>query len=651
MKEFLLSLSRGVNPKLLSNKELDLVRFLEKLKCVELKDNLYIIAKKHFFGSVDIAMSGTGFLEAYSSEIKKDLLIEPNDLLGATKGDIVVVKRVYSGNRRAKGKVVAILKRKYQNLVVYLKKTNNRITAHNIKTDLITPINATQKSLRLLPKNTILTIDSISTNIKEVLGTIDQVGVDEKISMALFNKVEEFSYEAKKEIESYGDSVDASLYPNRVDLRDLDFVTIDPYDAKDFDDAVYFDVDRCVIYVAIADVSSYVHPYTKLDMEAKKRGFTIYFPHKSIPMLPRILSEKLCSLQPHVDRLAYTFKITLDPKTYEVKKEELFESIINSSRRFNYEEIDEILDGKKVDKEDEKLLPWIFELNKAIRVIRERRLKKGYTFATDEIKIHLDADNKSISKTTIGKQTASHELIEDCMLLANKASAKMLESGIFRVHPTVSPKSIEALLEDIMEFGIFVESIPDTHKLILNIQKKAKEMGIQEDIDKLIIRSQKQAFYSHKKDIHFGLGFKEYSHFTSPIRRYSDLMLHRLLKSLKTPKEHRYLLTNIESDCKSVSILERETDKVVRDFTDRKYARWANDNLNGIFQARIKYIKKSTIAILQSPIIGARIILQEEDLELFSLVDIKIISVDLLRGKIYGEVVARYEEEKIKIKE
>ncbi|CAA6807408.1 MAG: 3'-to-5' exoribonuclease RNase R [uncultured Campylobacterales bacterium] len=639
MREFLLSLDPGVNPKLLSGKELDLIRFLEKLKVIELKNNIYRTVKKHYFGKIDIAVSGTGFLESFNSSIKKDLLIEPNDLLGASRGDIVVARRVHSGNKRAKAKVIGILKRKYQNLIVYLRKSNNKITAHNIQTNLLTPINATQKSLKILPRNAILVLDSLTSNVKHVLGTIDDPSIDEKISMAMFNKQEEFSDIALNEIKSYGDKVDAKLYPNRTDLRDLDFITIDPVDAKDFDDAVYYDTENSTLYVAIADVSSYVHPFTQLDMEAKKRGFTIYFPHKSIPMLPRPLSENLCSLKPNVDRLAYTFKIKLDPETYEVKSEELFEAIINSKRRFNYDEVDVIFETNKIDKSDVKLLPWMNELNRVIRIIRKRRLKKGYEFQTNDIKIHLDEETKLIDKTTIEKQTPSHELIEDCMLLANKASAKKLTDGIFRVHPPVSPKSIEALLEEIMAFGIFQETLIDTHKLIITIQKKAEDLGIKEDIDKLIIRSQKQAFYGHKKEGHFGLGFDEYSHFTSPIRRYSDLMLHRLLKSLKSPKDYQYLLKNIEADCKSVSSLERETDKVVRDYTDRKYARWAEANMNKTFKASIKYIKKTSIAIIQEPIRGVRVILNEEDLELFSEVDIKIISVDILKGDIYGELV------------
>ena len=154
--------------------------------------------------------------------------------------------------------------------------------------------------------------------------------VDEKISLALFDKKEFFTKEAETEAKSHGDFVDKSYYPNRVDLTNLPFCTIDPVDAKDFDDAIYFDVAKHTLYVAIADVTEYVFPMGPIDKEAVERGFSIYFPHKSIPMLPRSLSENICSLKPNVDRLAYTFKITLDPLTCKPLKEELFESVIHS---------------------------------------------------------------------------------------------------------------------------------------------------------------------------------------------------------------------------------------------------------------------------------------------------------------------------------
>ncbi|WP_024790030.1 RNB domain-containing ribonuclease [Lebetimonas sp. JH292] len=220
---------------------------------------------------------------------------------------------------------------------------------------------------------------------------LDDPWVDEKISLALYNKKEEFSKFAILEAESYGDFVDKSMYPQRIDLTEKYFCTIDPVSAKDHDDAIYFDKDENALYVAIADVSEYVYLNGNIDKEAKERGFSIYFPHKSVPMLPRALSENICSLKENEDRIKFTFKIVLD-KNNNVIKEELFEAIINSKRKYSYERVDEFLAGKleNIDKTDEEILSWLLPLWKKIKHIRYERLKTGLDFESDEIRMSLD---------------------------------------------------------------------------------------------------------------------------------------------------------------------------------------------------------------------------------------------------------------------
>ena len=619
------------------------INTLIKLKAVKKLANSYKLNPKYKIGTIDIAQSGTGFLKTFGDEKDKDLLIESSNLMGANRGDIVLAKRVFTKTRtRAKAKVLLVLDRENNFSVVYTKIQQNRIVGINISTTLTLNIAASQKSLKQLPLGTLLKIENETNNIVEVLGTLDDPRVDEKISLALYNKREEFSKESETEAKAHGDWVDKSLYGDRVDLTKLPFCTIDPVNAKDFDDAIYFDKDNYILYVAIADVSEYVYEMGHIDKEAKQRGFSIYFPHKSIPMLPRSLSENICSLKPNVDRLAFVFKITLDKKTLKPIKEELIDGIINSKKRYSYDEIDLFLqsDLSKTDETDKKILKFLLPLFKVTKKLRFERLKSGFEFLSTEIRMQLDKSQNLIS-TRVEAETPSHKLIEDCMLLANKAASKRIKRGIFRTHDNPTYDKLQDLLDNLSLVGIEVDFITDIPKMIRDIQSVADRLEIREEVDKLIIRSQKKAKYESLNKGHFGLGFDSYTHFTSPIRRYSDLTLHRLLKADKKgdKKRFNFLLENIDKICEDISSLERESDRVAWDYMDRKYARWAALHVGEDFKAIITGVQKSVIAKLDDEIKGARLFLLDDDLELFEQVLVKIIEVDIPSSKIYAKVI------------
>ncbi len=646
MKEFLIKLATtGVKEKDLLKRDKELIRELSLLHAVKKKKDIYKLASRFRAGVIDIAKNKTGFLEVLASKKKKDLLIEPSDLNGASKGDLVIAKRIFTKSGRPKAKVIFIVEKKFVTNIVYTDENQGRIVGVNIKTEMTTDIAASQKSLRKLPLNTVLKLDSQTNAILEVLGVLDDPKVDEKISLAIYNKKEEFSKEAEAEAKSHGDFVDKSMYPERVDLTNLPFCTIDPPTAKDFDDAIYFDTENFILYVAIADVSEYVFMMGPIDKEAKERGFSIYFPHKAIPMLPRALSENICSLKPNEDRLTFTFKITLDRETLQPIKEELLETIIHSKRRFTYDEIDRYLAGdtKNASDTDKEILKYLLPLYEVTKRLRKERLKKGFDFSNPEIEMELD-ENQNLLRTYIEKETPSHALIEDCMLLANKAAAKYFKKGIFRTHEKPDFDKLRELLDDLALIGIFADFSHDVHELILNIQKKAKESGMKEHVDKLLIRSQKQAKYTFENIGHFGLGFEKYTHFTSPIRRYSDLILHRLLKAIikKDEKKERFIMDNLEPLTVKISELERESAKVAWDFMDRKYARWAKEREGEIFTAVITDPEKNPIAIIEDETAqGCRVFLLDQDVELFDRVKIKIISSNIATTKIIGKIVER----------
>ncbi len=637
MREFLYALTKGVQKDDIPKNYEYLIHDFSKLKSIKQHKNIYKLNSDYRFGLIDITRSNLGFLEVIAEDKVKDLLIETKDLQNSSKGDIVLARRIYSHYGRPKAKVVYIVKKKDVYQVVYTKKINKKIVGINIKTGLENIISASQKSLKELPQNTVLKIDNKTSSIVEVLGILKDPKVDEKISLAIYDKKEKFSKKSELEAKSFGDFVDKSMYPNRVDLTHLPFCTIDPATAKDFDDAIYYDIKNHTVYVAIADVSEYVFYQGSVDKEAVKRGFSIYFPHKSIPMLPRALSENICSLKPNEDRLTFTFKMKINPKTLEVEKEELIETIINSKKRFTYKEVDSIL---SVSNDKDTMTSYIIALNKLAQKLRKKRLEKGYDFHSSEIRMILDED-QNLLKTVKELETPSHSLVEECMLLANKAAAKMFDYGIFRTHEPPSYDDISNLLEQVAELGIFVHYKTDLHSLILEIQQKAKKLGLEEHVDKLIIRAQKQARYSAENIGHFGLGFKRYTHFTSPIRRYSDLTLHRLLKAIikKDNKFKEYLLKDIKSLCEKLSELERESDKVAYDYMDRKYARWAKSNLDEIIDAIITSAHSTPVATSNGEIKGARIYLVDCEAELFEKLRIKLIGSDIATTKIIGSKI------------
>jgi len=644
VKEFLLQLGLGYESEEIPSNYKSLINDLLRLKAISLKNGLYTLDSRYRAGKIDISFSGTGFLETFANKEMKDLIVEGYDIHGALKDDIVIAKRLHTKSGRPKAKVIYIAQRAHLTSIVYTKTQARRVVAVNVKSTNIHTVAASQKSLKQLPEGTVLKINNETDAIEEVLGVLSDPTIDEKISMELFEKTEFFSKEAELEASSHGTYVDKSFYPDRVDLTHLPFCTIDPVDAKDYDDAIYFDEKECAIYVAIADVSEYLFDMGATDKEAKKRGFSIYFPHKSIPMLPRTLSENICSLKPNEDRLAFTFKITIDKKTLEPIKEELMDAVIHSKRRYSYDEIDLFLDGdfSNANEVDKDILKYLLPLDKFTKKLREKRLEESFEFRSTEVRMNVD-ENQNLVGTRIENQTRSHSLIEDCMLLANKAAANRLKYGIFRTHGDPSFDKIEKMLNNLALIGISVKFSPNIPELIKNIQEKADLIGIRAEVDKLIIRSQQKAVYEPENKGHFGLSFDTYTHFTSPIRRYSDLTLHRLLKAdlRGDDKRREFLLKKIESLCEHISKLERESDKVAWDYMDRKYARYLNAHIGDNFEAIVTDIDKNPIAKLEDEIIGARIFLLDNDVDLFDRIIIKIVEADIATTKVYARVVKK----------
>ena len=650
MSPFGIQLINGFKETDLEQEDKNSFQALKQLGAIEEVEGLWKLKSLYRVGQLYVNKEGKGFVEAQTKE-QKDLVVEAQDMGDANPSDDVVVKRVIARRGRASAKVQLVIRKAHVYQIVYTNRNESNIfEILDLKTGLQTHAKMEGMDLKAFKMGTVLKVDSETEEVIEVFGHLGDPKVDEKISLALYKRAsdvfEEDCVTQAKEVEQ---KVTRNEHPTRVDLTHLDFCTIDPVTAKDFDDAIYFDMEAYTLYVAIADVSHYVDYFSPIDTEAKRRGFTTYFPHKSFPMLPRELSENICSLKPHVDRLAFVAKIELDRDSLLPIKEEFFEAIIHSKRRFNYDEIDRIIDsdGKYIEAENEKrILEYLLPLQKITQRLRKKRLGHGFDFRSEEIKLSIDAGHE-LKNTSVETGTASHSLIEECMLLANQASAKRFEYGVFRIHTPPQLSKLEELLEELASIGLFVKEYDDSPSLIRAIQKEADNMGIASEVDSMVIKSLKQAVYSANNEGHFGLGFTHYSHFTSPIRRYSDLILHRLIKAdLKEDKEqNEYLLRNIEPLCQRVSELERESTKAEWDFRDRKLARWAEKHIGQEFKANVVEVGENAKALLESDIEGVSVNLRGDNVMLFDKIIIKIDSVSIAMAKIQGEFVAKREND------
>lgn len=568
-------------------------------------DNTYTLSSKYKIGKVEFN-NNVATLKLHEQKTQK-IFIEFDKLNGAYKNDTVLVQVIFNPKGKTKAKVIEILKKDDRNILCFVKEQNLFSIKEGVLIDC-DKVNNRDGDIVLYQEG----------KISKIFGNIADPKVDEKISLFLYNE----SYRLEEQEEIKFEPYDKS---NRIDLTHLSFSTIDPASAKDHDDAIYFDKKTNELYVAIADVSAYVKEGSDLDRDAFKRAFSIYLPNKVLPMLPFTLSTDLCSLVPNQVRPAFVFKMQLDIENTQVISSEVFEALIESKNKYSYEYIDEVLEEN--NPKNEQVI--LYEVTKKFK---KQRLKNGYDFRSDETRLLLDAE-ENLEGFKVETSSPSHSLVEECMLLANQEAAKKLKNiGIFRVHSEPSAAKIKKLLDDVNYLGIKASLKKDVHSTIVSIQQKAKNVDLQQEVDTLIIQAQQQASYSSVKNEHFGLGFDNYSHFTSPIRRYADLVLHRILKTGKVPQD-------IIQICEDISFQEREIATLVWDYEDRKYARYLSRHINNTFQGTLVDIEKHIVK-LDTEVQGARVHIDNYSGEkLFTQVSLRITSSDPISKRITGSII------------
>jgi ribonuclease R len=502
------------------------------------------------------------------------------DHRGRPIGEVVEV--LERANRRIVGRLHA------EHGVLFLVPEDRRI-AHDI---LVPPAEAGKAK-----PGQVVTVDLVAQPAKhaqpigrvaEVLGHHADPGMEIEIAVRKFDLPHEFSKKALSQARALPDSVEEGDREKRRDQRDLHFVTIDGETAKDFDDAVVCRREQeggkrgWRLWVAIADVSHYVRHGDALDMDARERGTSVYFPRRVIPMLPEKLSNGLCSLNPNVDRLAMVCEMAITPQG-EVARYEFYAAVIRSRARLTYTEVWNQLSGKKPAEN----LALLYELFKALSEERSRR--GAIDFDTLETRMLFDERGK-IEKIVPEPRNDAHRIIEECMLAANVCAGNFLAEGeqpvLYRVHDVPAADKVAALREFLAELGLQLPGgeIPqpkDYARLLERIRKRPDFALLQT----ILLRSLKQAMYSPSNVGHFGLAFDAYVHFTSPIRRYPDLLVHRAIKAQLSSK--RYSDLDWEALGRHCSETERRADDASRDVENWLKCFYMRDHVGGTFSGTI----------------------------------------------------------------
>jgi ribonuclease R len=420
--------------------------------------------------------------------------------------------------------------------------------------------------------------------VAEVLGHHADPGMEIEIAVRKFDLPHEFSKRALAQAKATPDSVREEDLQGRKDLRKLPFVTIDGETAKDFDDAVYCRSEGkgFRLWVAIADVSHYVRHDDALDLDARERGTSVYFPRRVIPMLPEKLSNGICSLNPNVDRLAMVCEMAIAPKG-EVARYEFYPAVFRSDARLTYTQVWDWLSRKNAPEH----LAVLYEVFKLLLEARNRR--GAIDFETVETRMIFDPKGK-IEKIVAEPRNDAHRLIEECMLAANVCAGNFLAEhahpALYRVHDVPSVEKVTALREFLAEIGLTLPGgeIPrprDYAQLLEKIRKRPDFALLQT----ILLRSLKQAVYSPNNLGHFGLAFDSYVHFTSPIRRYPDLLTHRAIRAVLAGKKHAGI--DWEALGKHCSETERRADDASRDVENWLKCFYMRDHVGGIFSGTI----------------------------------------------------------------
>jgi ribonuclease R len=558
---------------------------------------------KIYEGKVDMTRSGAAYL--LCAELKEDVYVGRRDTNRAFDGDTVKFI-ITTQNKRGKleGKITEIVKRANEFFVgtVHLSPNFAFVVPdkEGMSADFYIPLEKLNKAQN--GDKVIVKIVEWPENLKNPIGMILEI-----LGAAGSNEVEmksiliengfplEFSADALEELEKIKEDFSDEEIAARRDFRKVVTFTIDPEDAKDFDDALsveFLENGNVEVGVHIADVTHYVRPDTALDKDAYDRATSVYLVDRVLPMLPEKISNFLCSLRPDEDKLTFSAVFELNHRA-EVQHVWYGKTIIHSQKRFTYADAQEVLEGKESDLSKE-----LTTLNKLAKQIRARRMKNGSIgFESTEVRFKLDENKKPID-VYVKEIKDSNQLIEEYMLLANKYVAKYIAKlrlekepipNVYRVHDEPDIVKLEAFSEFAKRFGYLIkfEDARQTAFTLNALFTKIRGKKEQHVLEQLAIRSMAKAYYSTNNIGHYGLAFEHYSHFTSPIRRYPDVLTHRILFECLNDKPAPYLKQSLEEMCVHVSARERGAMTAERDSVKYKSVEFLSERIGQEFDGII----------------------------------------------------------------
>ncbi|MCX2575049.1 ribonuclease R [Pedobacter sandarakinus] len=554
-------------------------------------------------GTVDMTADGSAYIVP-EDEFEKDVFVAPRKLKNALHGDTVkaYVFAKKSG-RKNDGEVVEIIKRAKSDFTGVIKISDRFafVIADDKKMmhDIFVPLADTHDAKN--GQRVLVTLSDWPESaknpigvVKHVLGNQGENNTEMNAILAQYGFPLEFPSQVEKEANAIPEEIPAAEIAKRKDFRKVLTFTIDPADAKDFDDAISYQElpnGNYEIGVHIADVSHYVIQGTELDKEAYSRATSVYLVDRVIPMLPERLSNGVCSLRAHEDKLCFAAVFELDAQA-NIQAEWYGRTVIHSDRRFSYEEAQEVLEAKAGDYATELL-----KLNELAYILRDRKFKNGaISFESTEVKFKLDESGKPIG-VYVKERKDAHKLIEDYMLLANRKVAEFIAKKtkgkdkltfVYRVHDSPNMETLNTFATFASRFGYKINTKSDKeiakslNHLMADVEGK-KEQNI---LTSLAIRSMAKAIYSTKKTSHYGLAFEYYTHFTSPIRRYPDVMAHRLLQTYLDGGKSADL-EFYEVACVHSSAMEKRAADAERASIKYKQAEYLEDNIGTAYKGVI----------------------------------------------------------------
>jgi len=537
-------------------------------------------------GRVSAHKDGFGFL--VPDEGGDDIFLNGKQMRQVLHGDRVVAAVTGTDRRgRREGRIVEVVERANQSLVgrliiehgvAFVSPDNKRIHQDlmiqpdalqgAVDHDIVVAEIVEQPTVRQPPVGRVV----------EVLGEHLQPGMEIDVALRSHGIPSEWPDPVQEQAGGFSTEVDeADKGGGRRDVRDLPLVTIDGADARDFDDAVFCERTEAGgwrLLVAIADVAHYVRPGSALDDEAIKRGTSVYFPGRVVPMLPEVLSNGLCSLNPNVDRLCMLCEMTLDSRG-QLRRARFHNAVMRSHARLIYDQVNEMLNvpGSPLATEYQAVLPMIRELHALYTALARSRKRRGaLEFESNETRIVFD-DNRKISELVPVVRNDAHKLIEECMILANICAAALLERhevpALYRVHAQPKPEKLEDLRAFLALQGLSLGGGDSPTGLDYGaLARLIEERPDKHVIQTVMLRSMQQAVYQPKNEGHFGLALQQYAHFTSPIRRYPDLLVHRGIKHILSrakATDYRYTPTAMQGLGESCSSTERRAEEASRD--------------------------------------------------------------------------------------